>query len=236
MYWVFQLQDIHWWNWMPVHFQILRWIFQLFQSQVQNKNSLLLKINCKVISFMTVSNFMVCWCCNHIIPWLYEKEYTSTHEYADPSCTSAACAWNKSTKKEIEPYRVSNMMVRKHKVLMIRMLRLWTRFLALQDLYLKFPEICIILSAHLDKVLWPVVLLYHPEDNRKNTTGFRIFSEGVGWKQLPEMGQSLRGFMEYRDFFGWRHWTMQTDLQVSCRFVWIFLRRLLFLTFYASCK
>ena len=152
MYQLFQLQDIHWWNWISVHFQILIWIFQLLQSQVQNKNSLLLKINCKVISFMTVSNFMVCWCCNHIIPWLYEKEYTSTHEYADPSCTSAACAWNKSTKKEIEPYRVSDMMVRKHKVLMIRMLRLWTRFLALQDLYLKFPEICIILSAHLDKV------------------------------------------------------------------------------------
>ena len=112
MYWVFQLQDIHWWNWMPVHFQILRWIFQLFQSQVQNKNSLLLKINCKVISFMTVSNFMVCWCCTHIIPWLYEKEYTSTHEYADPSCTSAACAWNKSTKKEIEPKQITGMVVR----------------------------------------------------------------------------------------------------------------------------
>ena len=32
-----------------------------------------------------------------------ETEYTNTHGYTDPSCTSAACFWNKSTKKEIEP-------------------------------------------------------------------------------------------------------------------------------------
>ena len=30
---------------------------------------------------------------------------------------------------------------------------------------------------------------------------FGGFSEGVGWKQLPEMGQSLAGFIRYKDFF-----------------------------------
>ena len=89
---------------------------------------------------MTVSNFkelwiaiqdngrvLTCWCCNHVIPSLYEKEYTNTHGYTDPSCTSSACALNKSTKKEMEPKRISDMVVRKRKILMIRMLRLENR-------------------------------------------------------------------------------------------------------------
>ena len=41
-------------NQMRVGFQIPRLIFQLF-CHVQNKNSLLLKINCKVIAFMTAA-------------------------------------------------------------------------------------------------------------------------------------------------------------------------------------
>ena len=77
------------------------------------QNSLLLKINCKVIASMTASNFkelwiaiqdngkiLTCWCCKRIIPWLYEKEYTNTHGYTDPSRTSATCAVNKSAKKK----------------------------------------------------------------------------------------------------------------------------------------
>ena len=69
--------------------------------------------------------------------------------------------------------------------------------------------------------------------NGKSTSGFRRFLDGVGWVQLPEMGHSLTGFVGYRDFFGWRCWTIQTDLQVSGEFVSIFLGRL---TFYVSCK
>ena len=122
-----------------VRFQIFRWIFQLL-CQVQGKNSLLLKINCKVTSSMTVSNFkelwvaipdngkiLACWCCNHVIPCLYEKEYTNTHGYTDPSCTSAACAWNKNTKKETELKRIFDVVVRKRRILVIRMLRLENR-------------------------------------------------------------------------------------------------------------
>ena len=44
-----------------------------------------------------------------------------------PFYTSAACAWNKSTKKEIEPKLIFDVVVRKCKILMIRMLRLENR-------------------------------------------------------------------------------------------------------------
>ena len=41
---------------------------------------------------MTVSNFAIqdngkiltCWCCSHVIPCLYEKEYTNAHGYIYP--------------------------------------------------------------------------------------------------------------------------------------------------------
>ena len=72
---------------------------------------------------MTVSNFkelwvaipdngkiLTCWCCNHVIPCLYEKEYTNTHGYTDLSCTYAACAWNKDTKKEAELKRIFDVV------------------------------------------------------------------------------------------------------------------------------
>ena len=39
-----------------------------------------------------------------------------------------------------------------------------------------------------------------PEDNRNYTSGFLRFSEGVGWKRLLEMGQSLTLFMECGGF------------------------------------
>ena len=39
-----------------------------------------------------------------------------------------------------------------------------------------------------------------PEDNRNYTSGFLGFSEGVGWKRLLEMGQSLTLFMECGGF------------------------------------
>ena len=124
---------------MRVCVQIRRWVFQLLH-QVQNKNSLLLKSNCKVIASITVSNYkelwvaiqhngeiLTCWCCNHVIPCRYEKEYTNSHEYTDPSIISADCAWNKNTKKEVEPKQISDMVVRTRKILTIRMLRLENR-------------------------------------------------------------------------------------------------------------
>ena len=116
MYGVLQLHDIQRWNYvfvMGVRFKIHRWIFQLLRKvqirivgfqrsvdrrkDVQNKNSLLSKINCKAIASMTVSNLnelwvaiqnneniLTFWCCNHVIPCLYEKEHTNTHGHSDP--------------------------------------------------------------------------------------------------------------------------------------------------------
>ena len=47
---------------------------------------------------------------NRVIACLYKTEYVNTHGYTDPSCT---CAWNKSTRKEIEPKGISDIVVRK---------------------------------------------------------------------------------------------------------------------------
>ena len=152
---------------------------------------------------MTVSNFkelwiaiqnngkiLTCWCCNHVIPSLYEKEYTNVHGYTDPSCTSSACALNKSRKKEIEPKRISDMVVRKRKILMIRILRLENRQ---SSVYCKFCIWSFLKSTKLYRASVPIT--------EKNTSCFRGFSEAVGWEQLPEMVQSLAGFLGYRDFF-----------------------------------
>ena len=77
------------------------------------------------------------------------------------------------------------MVAKKRKVLMIRLLRLEIR----QG------------SVHYIFTFMAGVPFISP-NNRKNTPGFREFSEGVGWEQLPEMGQSLTGFMGYRNVFG----------------------------------
>ena len=57
---------------------------------------------------------LTCWstcmsgpshCCNHVITCIYKIEHPNTHGYTNLSCTSTACAWNKSTIKVIEPKR-----------------------------------------------------------------------------------------------------------------------------------
>ena len=52
-------------------------------------------------------------CCNHVIATLYKIEYATTHGYNDPACTSIPCKWNQSTKKEVIPRRITEMVVRK---------------------------------------------------------------------------------------------------------------------------
>ena len=52
-------------------------------------------------------------CCNHAIACLYKIEYANKHGYIHPSCTSTVYAWNNSTKKEIKPKRISDIVVRK---------------------------------------------------------------------------------------------------------------------------
>ena len=52
-------------------------------------------------------------CCNHVIATLYKIEYATTHGYNDPACTSIPCKWNQSTKKEVTPRRITEIVVRK---------------------------------------------------------------------------------------------------------------------------
>ena len=73
------------------------------------------------------------------------------------------------------------MVAKKRKIQMIRLLRLENR----QG------------SVHYIFTFMASVPFISP-NNRKNTSGFREFSE----EQLPEMGQSLTGFMGYRNVFG----------------------------------
>ena len=52
-------------------------------------------------------------CCNHVIATLYKVEYATNHGYNDLACTSMPCKWNQSTKKEIVPRRITEIVVRK---------------------------------------------------------------------------------------------------------------------------
>ena len=52
-------------------------------------------------------------CCNHVIAVLYKVEYANANNFCSSACTSIPCDWNKSTKKIIEPKRISEIAVRK---------------------------------------------------------------------------------------------------------------------------
>ena len=51
--------------------------------------------------------------CNHAVAVMYKIEYAMKKGYLDPACTSVPCAWNQSTKKEIEPKMIKDMNIRK---------------------------------------------------------------------------------------------------------------------------
>ena len=52
-------------------------------------------------------------CCNHVIAVLYKIQYANAKGFISPACTEKACQWNKSSKKEIEPQRIRDIIVRK---------------------------------------------------------------------------------------------------------------------------
>eukprot|EP00794_Sanderia_malayensis_P017232 gene17232-18953_t len=65
---------------------------------------------------------LTCWCncmagtsqcCNHVIAALYNIDYALRQGYLDPLCTSVPCTWNKSTKRELEPKMIQDIVVRK---------------------------------------------------------------------------------------------------------------------------
>ena len=52
--------------------------------------------------------------CNHVVAIPYKVEYANSHGLVDPACTAVACAWNKSTEKEVEPQKVKDLVLKKH--------------------------------------------------------------------------------------------------------------------------
>ena len=50
---------------------------------------------------------------NHVVATLYKIEYANNKGWWSPSCTETACQWNQSTKKYIEPKRITELFVRK---------------------------------------------------------------------------------------------------------------------------
>lgn len=53
-------------------------------------------------------------CCNHVIAALYKVEFANIKGVNDPACTEKACAWNNSGKKDVQPKKIKEMVIREH--------------------------------------------------------------------------------------------------------------------------
>ncbi|XP_065665514.1 uncharacterized protein LOC136086941 [Hydra vulgaris] len=51
--------------------------------------------------------------CNHVIATLYKMEYANNKGWCNPTCTEQACVWNKSSRKDIKPCLITDLVVRK---------------------------------------------------------------------------------------------------------------------------
>ncbi|XP_065682264.1 uncharacterized protein LOC136095495 [Hydra vulgaris] len=68
------------------------------------------------------SDILTGWCscmagsyetCNHVIACLYKIEYANTKGWCNPACTETACQWNLGTRKDVEPKRISDLIISK---------------------------------------------------------------------------------------------------------------------------
>ena len=55
-------------------------------------------------------------CCNLVIAVLHKVEYANANNFYSPACASTPCGWKKSTKKIIEPKRISEIAVQKNEI------------------------------------------------------------------------------------------------------------------------
>ena len=76
---------------------------------------------------------LTCWisrmagsskCCNDVIALLYKVDYANKKGYLDPLCTSMPCNWNKTTKREIEPKMVRDIIIPKKLDQILRLQRM----------------------------------------------------------------------------------------------------------------
>ena len=51
--------------------------------------------------------------CNHVIAVLYKIDHALQKGLLNPSCTSTSCSWNKSTKHDIEPKKIKDIVIPK---------------------------------------------------------------------------------------------------------------------------
>ncbi|XP_065662689.1 uncharacterized protein LOC136085322 [Hydra vulgaris] len=51
--------------------------------------------------------------CNHVIATLYKMEYANNKGWCNPKCTEQAYVWNKSSKKDIKPSLITDLVVKK---------------------------------------------------------------------------------------------------------------------------
>ena len=51
-------------------------------------------------------------CCNHIIALMYKLNYAYKKDFVNPLFTSLPEGWNKGTRKEVTPKRISELFIR----------------------------------------------------------------------------------------------------------------------------
>ena len=49
--------------------------------------------------------------CNHVIVALYKIDYELQKDLLNQSCTSTSCSWDKSTKHDIEPKKIKDIVI-----------------------------------------------------------------------------------------------------------------------------
>ena len=132
-------------------------------------------------------------CCNHVITCIYKIEHPNTHGYTDLSCTSTACAWNKSTIKVIEPKRIFNIVVGKR----IRSITasILPYLHALMTCFLRFIFTRIFKKQHIKciRIYWRIL----------KSTMERIYFENIQQMKLlhNEVAEMFEVFMSFRHFF-----------------------------------
>ncbi|CAC5387142.1 unnamed protein product [Mytilus coruscus] len=95
---------------------------QIIKSHVTSSQSVRNEPHDVWLAVNNENEIQVSWCsciaglaqtCNHVIAVFYKIEFATNMGYNDPSCTSVPCGWNTSTKKNVQPCRLSDLNLRR---------------------------------------------------------------------------------------------------------------------------
>ena len=67
---------------------------------------------CEILTTWCTCAAGTCLCCNHVIAVMYKLNYPYKKGYINPLCTSVPEGWNKGTRKEVTPKRISDLFIR----------------------------------------------------------------------------------------------------------------------------